>query len=548
MLTRNYIESRQSKLYEFCELSKEFFTNENTKKKLKKRKSKLFLLMYNERKQHMAPDSININLNLNNTANFIKIFNLIKNKEEKTNLINYLFINNITHAKQILSKYQKALNLIIDYNFLSTSNFILDIIEKNDEIIELIVKKMENINYIIKLMNLMSNEESIYNSNYIMITANLLIYSKTIDKILKKEIDHSKIIQLIIKNETNISYSYFFYVYAYLYHFDIKQIENYEYILDSLILLLSNQNNKNVNALCDDIYDIFILFSKVPKFIQKFFLNYNIILENNKKINNDDLLIEQKLSIISNLYKISNSQQIKAFIEKDNVNILNLVESSLKKLLNIISTNTNTNTNNILSNEKNNLNILLLNYKILLTITYHKDLTNLLLENKEYFNLVITIFNKIISTPKDIKSNVPYNGQLNEIYNIVLKIVNNIIKNEHKLFISQIISNNLHLSIKDKFYFYINSSKINEDHFISLINIIGSLYDYQKKDKLKTELVKLDLDNNKFNDIIVGIIKKYGENKCIHDKCINFLDIYYPSEQQNNFLQSSEFNFLKLNI
>ena len=548
MLSTNYIEARQSKLYEFCELSKEFFTNENTKKKLKKRKSKIFLLMYNERKQHMAPDSININLNLNNTANFIKIFNLIKNKEEKINLISNLFINNITHAKQILSKYQKALNLIIDYNFLSTSNFILDIIEKNDEIIELIVKKMENINYIIKLMNLMSNEESIYDSNYIMITANLLIYSKKIDKILKKEIDHSKIIQLIIKKETNISYSYLFYVYAYLYHFDIKQIENYEYILDLLILLLSNQNNKNVNDLCDDIYDIFILFSKVPKFIQKFFLNYNIILEYNKKINNDDLLIEQKLSIISNLYKISNSQQIKAFIEKDNVNILNLVESSLKKLLNIISTNANTNNNNIFLNEKKSLNILLLNYKILLTITYHKDLTNLLLENKEYFNLIITIFTNILSTPKDIKSNIPYNEQLNEIYNIVLIIVNNIIKNEHKLFISQIISNNLHLSIKDKFYFYIISSKINENHFISLINIIGSLYDYQKKDKLKTELVKLDLDNNKFNDIIVGIIKKYGENKCIHDKCINFLNIYYPSEQQNNFLQSSEFYFLKLNI
>ena len=192
MLSRNYIEARQSKLYEFCELSKEFFTNENTKKKLKKRKSKIFLLMYNERKQHMAPDSININLNLNNTANFIKIFNLIKNKEEKINLISNLFINNITHAKQILSKYQKALNLIIDYNFLSTSNFILDIIEKNDEIIELIVKKMENINYIIKLMNLMSNEESIYDSNYIMITANLLIYSKKIDKIFSKNSRNDK--------------------------------------------------------------------------------------------------------------------------------------------------------------------------------------------------------------------------------------------------------------------------------------------------------------------------------------------------------------------
>ncbi len=141
MLTKNYIESRQAKLYDFSELSKEFFTDENTKTKLKKRKSKIFLIMSNKRKQHMAPDSQNINLNLNNTANFLKIFNLIKNKEEKTELINYLFLNNITHVKQILSKYQKALNLVIDYNFLSTSNFFLDIIENNDEIIELLIKK-----------------------------------------------------------------------------------------------------------------------------------------------------------------------------------------------------------------------------------------------------------------------------------------------------------------------------------------------------------------------------------------------------------------------
>ena len=46
--------------------------------------------------------------------------------------------------------------------------------------------------------------------------------------------------------------------------------------------------------------------------------------------------------------------------------------------------------------------------------------------------------------------------------------MNNIIKNEHKLFISQIISNNLHLGIKDKFDNYINNNMINEKHFISL--------------------------------------------------------------------------------
>ena len=141
MLTKNYFESKQTKILDFSEISKEFITNENTETKIKKRKSKIFLIMSNKRKEHMTPDSPNINLKLNNTANFFKIFNLIKNKEEKTNLINYLFINHITNIKHILLKYQEALNLIIDYNFLSTSSFILDIIEKNDEIIELISKK-----------------------------------------------------------------------------------------------------------------------------------------------------------------------------------------------------------------------------------------------------------------------------------------------------------------------------------------------------------------------------------------------------------------------
>ena len=98
----------------------------------------------------------------------------------------------------------------------------------------------------------------------------------------------------------------------------------------------------------------------------------------------------------------------------------------------------------------------------------------------------------------------------------------------------------MHLAIKDKFYNYINCKCINEDHFISLINIIGSLYDYQKSDKLKTELVKLDLDNNKFHDIIIGIIKQFGENKNIHTKCTNFLEIYYPAEPQENFIQLSQ--------
>ena len=541
MLTKNYFEERQKNFLDFTELSKEFITNENTETKLKKRKSKIFLIMSNKRKEYMAPNSQNINLNLNNTANFIRIFNLIKNKEQKSNLIYYLFTNNLVSAKHLLSEYQTALNLIIDYDFLLTSSFMLDIIEKTDEIIEIISKKKENINYLVNVMDLMSKGNRIYDYNYIMITANLMIYSKSIDKLLKKEIDHNTIIQLLIKNETAISYSYLFYIYAYLYNCDIKQIESFENVLDSLILLLK-QNNIDINILLEDIYDIFVLFSNVPNFSKKFFDNYNIILGNGA-LNISDILIEQKLSIVINLYKKIDSQTIKTFIEKDNGKILNLILNSLK----IISILQNPNNFKSLDNEKKTLNLIFLTAKILLTITYHKDLTDLFLENKEYFDLIINAFSLIVSS-NDIPNNSDTNYRINGIYNTFLKIVDNIIKNEHKLFISQIISNNLHLGIKDKFFSYINNNSINERHFISLINIIGSLYENQKKYKLKTQLVKLDLDNNRLNDIIIGIIKKFGENKNINDKCNIFLDKYYPNEPIKNFLQLSDFNFLDLNI
>jgi len=540
MLTEKLFDSRKSKFIDYSEISKEFIANENNETKLKKRKSKIFLIISNKRKLRMIPDSPNINLNLNNTANFLKIFTSIKNKEEKANLIHCLFTKNITKAKQILSNYQQA-----DYNFLSTSGFILDIIEKDDEIIELLINKKENINHLIKIMNYIGNEDISYDYNYIMITANLLIYSKSIDKILKKEIGHDKIINLIIKNETILSYTYLFYIYAYLFHFEIKQIENYENVLDSLIFML-NQNQNDINILIEDIYDIFALLSKVPKFINKFFNNYDIIFRK-EEFNWNDLLIEQKLSIISNILKNINSNEIQLLLKIDNGNILNLVKISLELLSNMQKNKNEINVNI----DKNDLNLIMLNIKILLTITYHKDLTDLLLENKEYFNLIVLIFSEIISL-KNINNNKNFMNfeisKINEIHNIFFKIVNNIIKNEHKLFISQIISNNLHLQIKDKFNYYINSNYINEKHFISLINIICSLYDNQKKDKIKTEIVKLDLDNNRFNDVIIGIIKKFGHNENINNKCTSFLDVYYPSEPQKNFLQLTDFNFLNLNI
>ena len=547
MLPSNYIDARLTKLIDFNEINDKSLLNENIETKIKKRKSKIFLIISNKRKQFIF-NSLNSNLNLNNTANFIKIFNLIKSNEEKCNLINYLFTKNITNAKLILSKYEKTLNLNIDYNFLSTSNFILDAIEHNDEIIELIINKKENISYLVKIMNLMENENIEYDYNYIMITANLLIENKNIDKIIKKEIDHNKIIQLIIKHETVISYTYLFYIYAYLYFCDTKQVEKLEPLLDSLIWILSSKDtNNDITLLCEDVYDVLVIFSKEAKFSQKYFDNYDIIFSNGK-FDNNDALLEQKLSIISNLFKSLNSLKIKLFLQKDNGNLLNYIYNSLKLISdsceNILGNQVLGTNQEIMMNqfsEKLNLNVLALCAKILLTITFHKELTNLFLENKDYFNLIISIFSYIVSS-KEIKS------IYDETFNIILKIVNNIISNKHKLFISHIISNNLHLSIKNKINYYLNCQFINEKIFISLMNIISALFDSQKKDKLKTQFVKLDLDNNKFNEIIFNIIINFGKNENINKKCNEFFDNYYPNESRDNFLQLSNFNFLDLNL
>ena len=547
MLPSNYIDARLTKLIDFNEINDKSLLNENIETKIKKRKSKIFLIISNKRKQFMF-NSLNSNLNLNNTANFIKIFNLIKSNEEKCNLINYLFTKNITNAKLILSKYEKTLNLNIDYNFLSTSNFILDAIEHNDEIIELIINKKENISYLVKIMNLMENENIEYDYNYIMITANLLIENKNIDKIIKKEIDHNKIIQLIIKHETVISYTYLFYIYAYLYFCDTKQVEKLEPLLDSLIWILSSKDtNNDITLLCEDVYDVLVIFSKEAKFSQKYFDNYDIIFSNGK-FDNNDVLLEQKLSIISNLFKSLNSLKIKLFLQKDNGNLLNYIYNSLKLISdsceNILGNQVLGTNQEIMMNqfsEKLNLNVLALCAKILLTITFHKELTNLFLENKDYFNLIISIFSYIVSS-KEIKS------IYDETFNIILKIVNNIISNKHKLFISHIVSNNLHLSIKNKINYYLNCQFINEKIFISLMNIISALFDSQKKDKLKTQFVKLDLDNNKFNEIIFNVIINFGKNENINKKCNEFFDNYYPNESRDNFLQLSNFNFLDLNL
>ena len=532
MLTSDYLESRWKKIIDISKLNEKYFLSENTETKLKRRKSKIFRIISNKRKQFLT-NSPNFNLNLNNTANFLKIFNLIKSEEEKMNLINFLFTKDITNAKLILLKYEKVLNLNIDYNFLSTENFILDAIEQSDEIIKLIVKKKENINYLVKIMNLIQNENLPYDSSYVMITANLLILNEDINDIIKKEIDHTKIIQLIIKKETIMSLTYVFYIYAYSYFSDAKQTEKLEPLLDSIFWILSSKEKiENISMLYEIIYDIFILFSLVPKFGQKFFDNYELIFPK-REFNINDILIEQKLLIISNLFKRLNSQKIKLFLQKDDGNILNFIYNSLK-ILSTISTGNNT-------LDKINIPLLSLSAKILLNITYYKELTNLLLENKEYLNMILSIFSYIISS-KEI--NTIYDDALNNI----LKIVFNIISNKHKLFISYIISNNMHLGIKNKINYYVSCHFINEKIFISLMNIIGALFDSQTKDKMKTKFLKLDMDNNGFNNVIINAIVVFEKNEIIKKKCNEFCDKYYPNEPKENFVQLSNFDFFDLNL
>ena len=532
LASKDYLDSRLNKYIDFSELSDKYFINENTETKIKKRKSKIFLIISNKRKQFLT-NSINFNLNLNHTANFLKIFSLIKNEEEKLNLINYLFTKNISNAKLILSKYEKILNSYIDYNFLSTSIFILNVIEQSDEIIQLIIKKKENINYLMKIMNLIENENYAYDCNYIMIIANLLISNKNINDIIKKEVEHIKIIQIIIKNETIISLTYLFYIYAYLYFCDIKEKEGLENLLDSIFWILSAKDKtEDISNFYDIIYDVLLLFSSVPKFDKKFFDNYELIFQNGE-FDMNDKLIEQKLLIISNLFKICTSQKVKLFLQKDNGKVFNFIYNSLKLLPPISMIN--------ITLDKISISFISLCAKILQNIAYNKELTNLFLENKEYNDMIISIFSYIISS-KEI------NTIYDEAYNIILKIVENIIRNNHKLFITYIISNNMHLGIKNKINYYVNSHFINEKIFVSLLNIIGALFDSQKDDEKKARFLKSEMNFNGLKEVIINVIVVFGKNEVIKKKCNKFCDDYYPNEPRENFVQLSNFNFLDLNL
>jgi hypothetical protein len=327
--------------------------------------------------------------------------------------------------------------------------------------------------------------------------------------------------ELIIKKETTVSYIYLFYIYSYIYHFNNEQIGQCENILDSLLSILVTKKNCENDNLLWEIYDLLTFFSKIPKFTRKFYDKYEYIFIK-RDFYEKDLITTEKLKIIHNIFINSNNEGIKLFLQKDNGTILNLILFSLKLLTNMFS-------NNDIINKDKKIKMFYESISILLLITTYQDLTQSLLENKKCITLIIDTFSSIISYDFNIN-----NPLLNEICTNIYQIVCNIIRWQHKIFLSHFKYNNIHLKIKNKFDFYLRTNYINEIQFIWLMDIIGYIFENEKNNCFEKEKIKSDLDNNNFYDVITNILVKFYNNN-IHNKIMGFLIIYYPNNNNNNF-------------
>ena len=535
-----YTNQRKSQFDDFSDTSSENLINENMETKLKMRKLKLQNQINMFRKKLSANTNLNSNIDL---SLLINSFNSLTDTEVKSNIIFLLIENNLSQAIEILRKntnqnFEKMNNM-------NSSELLLNLIETDNSaennILYIITNKNQNIENIIKILQKISEEELQYDSFYIMITGNLMLYDKKTDTFIRKNVNFSKIFDLIRKNDTQNSYSYIFFLYAYLFRLDIKKLELYEQNLVSLIEMLQN---KNLYYLHEDIYDILIIFSNIYSFNKFFFANYQLLFGDKDFVKDDKLLIS-KLSMINNIFKTLTSKEILYYLNiknNDNTNTNNIINIILNSLTNLSQLNYN---NNIFSI---NMPVILLSLKILLTLSFHRELTNSLLENKIYMDLLVNIFNNFLTNNNIIKNNnICYENQMI----VIIMIINNIIKNEYLFFISLLISNNIHLKINQKLNFFFSTEiNLSEELFTSLLDIIISLLDNEKKAKLKTEIIKIDLNNNGLFDNIIGIMKKYDGNNLINQKCANFLEIYYPeqSQIQMNFIDLSNFKFINFGI
>ena len=518
MTLNNIFEQTYLKFKEKEELSVDKILSESNSQKIKNRKKNLFQKMMSIRAHY----SINFNdKKYEKKINLKELLEKINNNNDKIIIINNIFINNIKKVKEIISKYNNKINYNIDYynesfnpNSECFSSFILDLIEDDQSFSKNIILNQDNINCLINRINLISNEKTDYDHNYIMILVYFSILDENVNKILRNQIDHQNLIKIIKKHETYLSYIYLFYIYGFIYHLTNQEIEQYEGILDTIIEALINNNNCKNDELLWEIYNLLTYFSRIKKFIGKFYDNFIYIFFKKEFYEKDTITIE-KLKIINNLFLNMNNNEIYIFLQKDNGTILNLTLFCLKLLSD----------NNHIKKVKNDIIKLKMIIEIiifLLIITHYKDLTLLLLENKKFLFLIIKIL-KNFNYDFMLENN--NNVLLNEIITNLFAITNNIILNEHDEFISKFLNNKIYLSINNIIEFYSKSPfLLNKSTFQILINIIKNLFDYEKKIYSNSISIKKDLEINNFYNLIYNIISSYNKDSDIYIICKNFLD------------------------
>ena len=529
----------KSKYEEKEEINTETILSETTSSKIKNRKANIFRKIMSIRNKLIISNNDNKSKEINKSQkrlNFVQIFKNIKNINDKINIINNLFINNIQSAKEIISQYINIFNYSEkDLNPDSEiyTNFLLDFIEENQDLAKNnIILNNNNINCLINRINLMSEEKINYDYNYIMICVYFSILDENVNKVLRQQINHQNLVQLIIKHESSISYIYLFYIYGFIYYLSNQEIEQYEGILDAIIGALINKKDCKNDKLLWEIYNLLTYFSGIKIFVEKFYNNYEYIFCKRNFYEKDSITIE-KLKIINNMFSNMDNKQIFSFLTKEKDITLNIILFWLKFL---------SNENNIIKikDDKTKLKLISLAMKIIIPITSYQDLTFAFLENKKCLNFIINCLNNFLKLNISNQQLMIYFNQNNDnislidLENIFLEIANNIINNSHEEFASIFYKNKLHLSLANTLECYSkNNFIINEILFTNILKIIAALFEYEKKLNTNTTIIKNELGNMNFFNIILNIQANNNNFPNIVNICNNFNAIYYNNNAFN---------------
>ena len=537
----NIFDKIQSRYEEKLEISAETILSEATQSKLKNRKANLFQKIMSIRNKFINSNNINNDKNINKIEkklNLRKILESVKNTNDKINIINNIFINNISSAKEIISKYINTFNYNEqDLNPESEkyTNYLLDFIEENQDLAKNnIILNNKNIHCLISRINLMSEEKINYDYNYIMLSVYFSILDENVNKLFRQQINHQNLIQLIIKHETCLSYIYLFYIYGFIYYLSNQEIEQYEGILDSIIGALINKKECKNDKLLWEMYNLLTYFSSNKKFVEKIYNNYQYIFCRRNFYEKDSITIE-KLKIINNIFSNMDNKQIFAFLTKEKDLTLNMILYWLKFL---------SNENNIIKikDDNNKLKLISLTLKIIIIITSYQDLTFAFLENKKCLNLIIICLNNFLKINISNQQSMLYFNQNNnhnislvDIENIFLDIANNIIINNHNEFASIFYKNKIHLLLGNCLECYSKNNFIfNELLFNNILKLISALFEYEKKLNSNTMIIKNELDNNNFYNNILKIKENNANFPNLNNKCNDFIGIYYNDNSFND--------------